>query len=165
MAVPNPCRYHWADTIDGRELLRLQQRRQPLRGGRDLAAVPLQDMHAHGHPLLSAWGRQAATSCASSTPWEDSSALRQRLGTPRVDLFDEQPAGQGTLLQQVQAGVRDLLPPPNSHAARWPTPTAPSSSMSPTAPSARWRCCTTSCCSCWPTPPGGRRRCSRATSW
>ena len=110
MAVPNPCRFHWADTIAGRELLRLQQRRQPLRGGRDLAAVPLQDMHAHGHPLLSAWGRQARDFVRQLDAWEDSSALRQQLGTPRVDLFDEQPAGQGTLLQQVQAGVRDLLP-------------------------------------------------------
>src|SRR5690606_24311725 len=27
LAVPNPCRFHWADAIDGRELLRMQRRR------------------------------------------------------------------------------------------------------------------------------------------
>ena len=59
LAVPNPCRFHWADAIDGRELLRMARRRQPLRGGRDLAQLPLEAMHAHAHPLLAAWGRQS----------------------------------------------------------------------------------------------------------
>ena len=59
MAVPNPCRFHWADIIDGRELLHAPRHRQPSRTGRELASVALQDMHAHAHPLLAAWGRQA----------------------------------------------------------------------------------------------------------
>ena len=58
LAVPNPCRYHWADILPGRELLRSDRRRHPLRQGRDLAALSLEDMHAHAHPLLAAWGRQ-----------------------------------------------------------------------------------------------------------
>ena len=56
LAIPNPCRYHWADIIQGRELLQMQRRRHPLRNGRDLAAMPLEEMHAHAHPLLAAWG-------------------------------------------------------------------------------------------------------------
>ena len=59
LAVSNPCQYHWSDIIDGRELLRQAAPRRPTKGGRDLATVPLDDMHAHAHPLLAAWGRQA----------------------------------------------------------------------------------------------------------
>lgn len=105
LAVPNPCRYHWADTIDGRELLRSERRRAALRGGRDLAAVPLADMHVHGHPLLAAWGRQSRDFVRQLDAFDDSD---DRFGLPRVDLFDPTPGD--TLLAQVQAAVRDLLP-------------------------------------------------------
>ena len=108
MAVPNPCRYHWADIIDGRQLLRAAQRRHPLREGRDLAAVPLQDMHAHGHPLLAAWGRQSRDFVRQLDAFDDVQQAQARFEVPRVDLFDEGP-GQ-TLLQQLQARIRDLVP-------------------------------------------------------
>jgi len=108
MAVPNPCRYHWADLIDGRELLRAERRRHPLRAGRDLAGVPLQELHAHGHPLLAAWGRQGRDFIRQLDAFDDVQAARQRFDVPRVDLFDEAPAA--TLLQQVQAAIRDLMP-------------------------------------------------------
>ena len=58
LAIPNPCRYYWGDIMEGRELLRAPRRRQTLRGGVEQSALPLQDMHAHSHPLLAAWGRQ-----------------------------------------------------------------------------------------------------------
>lgn len=108
LAVPNPCRYHWADIIDGRELLRIERRRHALRGDRDLARVPLQDMHAHGHPLLAAWGRQCRDFVRQLDAFDDVQAARQRFQMPRVDLFDDTPAS--TLLQQVQAAIRELLP-------------------------------------------------------
>ncbi len=108
MAVPNPCRFHWADIIDGRELLRAAQRRHPLREGRDLAAVPLQDMHAHGHPLLAAWGRQGRDFVRQLDAFDDVQQARKRFEVPRVDHFDEAP--DKTLLQQVQARIRDLVP-------------------------------------------------------
>ena len=108
LAVPNPCRFHWADIIDGRELLRLQRRRHPLRDDRDLAALPLQDLHAHAHPLLAAWGRQGRDFVRQLDDFDDAQAALQRFALPRVDLFDEGP-GQ-TLLQQVQARIRDLVP-------------------------------------------------------
>ncbi len=108
MAVPNPCRYHWADIIDGRELLRFERRRQPLREGRDLAAVPLESLHAHGHPLLAAWGRQGRDFVRQLDAFDDVQAARQRFQVSRVDYFDDAPGM--TLLQQVQAAVRDLLP-------------------------------------------------------
>ena len=108
MAVPNPCRHHWADTLDGRELLRLQHRRHAPRKGVDLAEVPLEQMHAHGHPLLSAWGRQSRDFVRQLDAFDDAEAARQRFALPRLDLFDETPPR--TLLEQVQAAVRDLTP-------------------------------------------------------
>ena len=108
MAVPNPCRFHWADIIDGRELLRAQRRRHALRGGRDLSLLPLQDMHAHGHPLLAAWGRQGRDFVRQLDNFDDVQLARQRFSVPRVDLFDDGPGRN--LLEQVQAAIRELLP-------------------------------------------------------
>jgi exodeoxyribonuclease V gamma subunit len=108
MAVPNPCRYHWADTIDGREMLHFERRRHVLRNDRDLAAVSLQDMHAHGHPLLAAWGRQSRDFVRQLDAFDDAQSAQRRFEVPRVDLFDESPGN--TLLQQVQGAIRDLTP-------------------------------------------------------
>ena len=108
MAVPNPCRYHWADIIDGRELLRAARRRHASRGGRDLSVLPMQDMHAHGHPLLAAWGRQGRDFVRQLDNFDDVRVARQRFDVPRVDLFDDGPGLN--LLEQVQAGIRDLVP-------------------------------------------------------
>ena len=108
LAVPNPCQYHWADIIDGRELLRFERRRHPWRRNRDLSALPLQDMHAHGHPLLAAWGRQSRDFIRQLDAFDDAQAAARRFAMPRVDLFDE--SVPQALLAQVQASVRDLLP-------------------------------------------------------
>jgi exodeoxyribonuclease V gamma subunit len=120
LAVSNPCRFHWADAIDGRELLRLQRRRQPLREGRDLAALPLEAMHAHAHPLLAAWGRQSRDYVRQLDAFDTTEESAARLQWPRVDLFDEAPADQGTLLQQAQRSIRDLLPLAEHPRARLP---------------------------------------------
>ena len=108
LAIPNPCRYHWADILDGRELLHAQRRRLPLRGGRELAAVPLEQMHAHAHPLLAAWGRQSRDFVRQLDHFDDAVQARARFPLAKVDLFDDDPGS--TLLQQVQARIRDLVP-------------------------------------------------------
>ncbi|WP_428505249.1 exodeoxyribonuclease V subunit gamma [Roseateles sp.] len=116
LALPNPCRYHWADIIDGRELLRQQlreqRRRQPLRQGRDLAELPLEEMHAHAHPLLAAWGRQGRDFVRALDAFDDAAQTQARFPAAKIDLFDEDAAeGEGcSLLQQVQARIRDLVP-------------------------------------------------------
>ncbi len=107
MAVPNPCRYHWADIIEGRERFSLPRQRLPdrkltLHTHSTLAQVPLTAMHAHAHPLLAAWGRQGRDFMRQLDRFEDTT------GAPRVDLYDEDEGT--TLLSQVQAAVRDLLP-------------------------------------------------------
>ncbi|MDB5817776.1 MAG: exodeoxyribonuclease subunit gamma [Rhizobacter sp.] len=108
LAIPNPCRFHWADIVEGRELMRMQRQRHPHRAQRDLAGVPMQEMHAHAHPLLAAWGRQGRDFVRQLDAFDDARAAQQRFAIPRIDLFDED-AGV-TLLEQVQAHVRDLLP-------------------------------------------------------
>jgi len=110
LAIPNPSQYHWADIIDGRELLRMARRRQPLRHDRELADIPLQDMHAHGHPLLAAWGRQSRDFVRQLDAFDDAETARQRFSGTKIDLFTDEPGT--TLLQQVHAAVRDLEPLP-----------------------------------------------------
>lgn len=108
VAIPNPCRFHWADIIDGREFLRAARQRHPSRGLDDLAAIPLEAMHGHAHPLLAAWGRQGRDFMRQLDAYDDPARTRKEFDLPRIDLFDE---GNGTtLLEQVQAAIRDLVP-------------------------------------------------------
>ena len=118
LAVPNPCRFHWADTLAGRELLQAQRHRLPLKNGVSLAQVPLDDMHAHGHPLLSAWGQQSRDFVRQLDAFDDAEATRQRYPTLKIDLFADGPPHTGTWLEQVQHHIRDLVPP----AEATPTP-------------------------------------------
>ncbi len=111
LAVPNPCRWFWADLIDGRESLPAAPRRHALRGGRDLSQLAPAALHAHGHPLLAAWGRQARDFVRQLDAFDDAERARERFGLPRVDLFtDETEADQGPWLAQVQAHIRELRP-------------------------------------------------------
>lgn len=110
LAVPNPCQFYWGDIIEGRELLRATHKRQQPRNGQDLGALPLEQLHAHSHPLLASWGRQGRDFIRLLDEFDSASAsLHDGDGQPlRVDLFS---AGAGnTLLEQIQAAVRDLLP-------------------------------------------------------
>ncbi|MDD2546853.1 MAG: exodeoxyribonuclease V subunit gamma [Burkholderiaceae bacterium] len=123
LAVPNPCRYHWGDIVEGRELLRhIQKRRHgPRPGGVDLSAIAMEDMHQHAHPLLAAWGRQARDFIREL----DARDTAEPLGTPsplvRIDLFDEGDSGPGTLLlTQLQRHIRDLVPQAEAQASAQP---------------------------------------------
>lgn len=112
LAVPNPCQHHWADVIDGRELLRMQHRRHAFKGGVDLSALPLTDMHAHAHPLLAAWGRQSRDFVRLLDAFDATAQARSQPDWPRLDLFDDPACHQPTptLLQQLQLNIRDLVP-------------------------------------------------------
>ncbi|MBU2785948.1 exodeoxyribonuclease V subunit gamma [Acidithiobacillus ferriphilus] len=106
LAVPNPCRYHWADIVSGRELLRRERRRQALRNDRDLSAVAPADLHVESNPLLAAWGRQGRDFLNLLDQFDETAALRQRMDIPRIDLFSEDQGGP--LLRQLQVQIRDL---------------------------------------------------------
>jgi len=108
VALPNPCRYHWADIIEGRELLRAAPARRAARNNIDLAAISLEAMHAHAHPLLAAWGRQGRDFMRQLDAFDARATAQDEPELPREGLFDDRLGD--TLLQQVQAAVRDLLP-------------------------------------------------------
>jgi exodeoxyribonuclease V gamma subunit len=112
LAVPNPCQYYWGDIIEGRDLLRSAHRRQQLRNGQDLGQIPLEELHAHSHPLLASWGRQGRDFVRMLDEFDEaaqaSAAENDDVAPMRVDLFSD---GDGdTLLTQVQAAVREMLP-------------------------------------------------------
>ncbi len=108
LAVPNPCQYHWADMIDGRELLQAARRYQPARPGADLAALPLADAHAQAHPLLAAWGRQGRDFLRALDHFDEMQTAAGQPEALRVPLFDE--SDGDTLLTQIQARIRDAVP-------------------------------------------------------
>src|SRR5471032_639507 len=92
LAVPNPCQFYWGDIIEGRDLLRTAHRRQQLRKGQDLSQIPLEELHAHSHPLLASWGRQGRDFIRMLDEFDaESTAAREADGdaadTLRIDLF------------------------------------------------------------------------------
>lgn len=110
LAVPNPCQFYWGDIIEGRELLKAAHKRQPARGGVDLATLPLEELHAHSHPLLASWGRQGRDFVRMLDEFDNEEGRPETEGITklRLDLFSD---GEGeTLLQQVQAAVREMRP-------------------------------------------------------
>lgn len=123
--VHNPCRYHWADVVDGRELLRQQEkwrrRRQRREGQPD--SIPEAELHRHGHPLLAAWGKQGRDFIALLDEF-DEEAVRQRYAGKvegnggRLDWF-EAPEATNTLLQQLQEDILELRPLAETRE-RWP---------------------------------------------
>lgn len=115
IAAPNPCQFHWADIIDGREWFAGIVRRQRLRGEADPAALPLHAVQPQAHPLLAAWGRQGRDFMRLLD--EHDAVLN------RIDVFDA--FAPQTLLQQVQAAVRDLLPLTEHPRALGEAPPAP----------------------------------------
>lgn len=115
LAVPNPCRFHWADAIDGRELLAMERRRHPLRNSTHLADLPPESLHAHAHPLLVAWGRQGRDFVRQLDAFDDAQAMQAKFALPRVDLFDDDKDPHAPWLTQVQNHIRDLDPLQDHH--------------------------------------------------
>ncbi|WP_306397847.1 exodeoxyribonuclease V subunit gamma [Telluria beijingensis] len=107
-AVPNPCRFYWGDIIEGRDLLKAARRRQPQRNGIDLGAYPLEELHAHSHPLLASWGRQGRDFVRMLDEFDNQDRRDGDTAPLKVDLFADDDGG--TLLAQAQAAVRDLVP-------------------------------------------------------
>ena len=110
LAVPNPCRYHWGEIMDGREWLRSERQRQKDKG-QALADTPLEQMHLHAPTLLAAWGRQGRDFIRMLDAFDDAQAACERAQLPTLDFFDDAPITDGTpMLTQLQRRIRDLLP-------------------------------------------------------
>lgn len=108
LAVPNPCQFFWGDIIEGREFFRSAYRRQQLRQGKDLAALAPEQLHAHSHPLLAGWGRLGRDFIRLLDEFDQAEQVRNAYPQLKIDLFTDTEGG--SLLQQVQAAIRDLLP-------------------------------------------------------
>ncbi len=106
VALLNPCRFHWSDIMEGRELWQAVRRRQPWRHHHDFSMTAFEDMHVHAHPLLAAWGRQGRDFMRQLDAYDPS--VPDTTALPRIDLFDEGPPH--TLLEEVQCAIRELLP-------------------------------------------------------
>ncbi len=105
LAVPNPCRFYWGDIISGRELLRRERRRQPLRQDRDLSQLSPENLHSECNVLLAQWGRQGRDFLNMLEQWDDTQAVQSELAIPRIDLFTEDDGD--TLLRQLQVLIRE----------------------------------------------------------
>ncbi|GGC04108.1 RecBCD enzyme subunit RecC [Marinobacterium zhoushanense] len=115
IAVLNPCRYYWADIVEGRELLRAQRRRQQRRQGMPEQIGDAQ-LHLHAPPLLAAWGKQGRDYIRLLDQFDDSERYRHWFQDSRIDLFDEptQSLESLPLLQQLQQDILELNPLPET---------------------------------------------------
>lgn len=84
VCVHNPCEYHWADIVEGRDLLRNAKRKQKAKPGMPLE-LDEDALHAHAHPLLASWGRQGRDYIALLEELEDESAATQAAAWETAD--------------------------------------------------------------------------------
>lgn len=110
LCVHNPCRYYWADIIDGKELLRAERRRQARKAGMP-EVLDDAELHLHAHPLLAAWGKQGRDYIRLLDQFDDPSCYQDRFD--RIDLFDDiLDVDQLPLLNQIQQDILELEPLP-----------------------------------------------------
>ncbi len=110
LCVHNPCKYHWADIVDGRELLRqmdIQAQRHRFKSGMS-EDTPDEHLHAQAQPLLAAWGKQGRDYIRLLDRFDETRLKAAEFNELNFELFDEQPTGN--LLQQLQDDILELRP-------------------------------------------------------
>lgn len=115
--VHNPCRYHWLDIIEGKQLLRHDYRRQK----KKINTLQLQDLHQYGHPLLAAWGKQGRDYINLLDSYDDPEQHLNRFGANaggKIDIYES--PRTDTLLGQLQDDILELRPLPETRLL-WPT--------------------------------------------
>lgn len=119
MFVHNPSRHDWSHIVPDRDLLRTQMRRQRPRAR---SVVDTQALHAHGHPLLAAWGKQGRDYIALVDAHDEHEHYVARFAAmgQRIDCFTpEDRPSPSRLLAQLQDDLLDLRPLAESRAL-WP---------------------------------------------
>ncbi|UYZ85484.1 exodeoxyribonuclease V subunit gamma [Entomomonas sp. E2T0] len=114
--VHNPCRYHWLDIIEGKQLLHHEYRRQK----KKVNKLQIQDLHQHGHPLLAAWGKQGRDYINLLDSYDDPESYQQRFGIineGKIDLYEA--PNTNTLLGQLQDDILELRALPETRK-QWP---------------------------------------------
>jgi exodeoxyribonuclease V gamma subunit len=107
LCVHNPCRYHWADIVADKDLLRHQYKRQARRAGTPVS-VDASALHQHAHPLLAAWGKQGRDYINLLDSYDQPDNYREAFRDSRIDLFSD--SVSTTLLNQLQDDILELRP-------------------------------------------------------
>ncbi|GHG77391.1 RecBCD enzyme subunit RecC [Alishewanella longhuensis] len=118
LCVHNPCKYHWADIVDGRELL--NQYAKPRFSHKHQAnpsLVSQAQLHQFAQPLLASWGKQGRDYIRLLDEFDETGSKAANFSELRFDLFDEAPAN--TLLARLQSDILNLRPVTESQAI-WP---------------------------------------------
>ncbi len=113
--VHNPCRFYWADIMEDRELLRIEQIRHVTRTGTPQKTSP-ESLHHTVNPLLASWGKQGRDTIGLLYGYDQPEAYRKSFD--EIDLFDDFAAEKNKdapLLSRVQQAILDLKPLPGAH--------------------------------------------------
>jgi exodeoxyribonuclease V gamma subunit len=110
VCVHSPCQYHWADVMQGREFFQASKKRLKSRGGVDLSATPLDQMHLHANALLAQWGRQARDFVRQLDEFDDVHKTQEEFTQLKVELFEHGHPESISLLESIQNQIRDLEP-------------------------------------------------------
>lgn len=111
MLVQNPCQHYWADIIEDKALLRLNQNRHQRKAS--MAALADDELPRHGHPLLAAWGKQARDYIGLLYDYDVPERYRDWFN--QIDLFypvADHHRAPHSLLATVQQSILDLEPLP-----------------------------------------------------
>lgn len=118
LCVHNPCKYHWADIVDGRELLNQYAKpRFNAKNPRQASLASQAELHQFAQPLLASWGKQGRDYIRLLDEFDETSLKAAAFNDLRFDLFDEMPAD--CLLTQLQSDILNLRPVAESQQL-WP---------------------------------------------
>lgn len=111
--VHNPCRHYWADIIEDRELLRIENARHKHKSP-SLANLSPELLHQHVNPLLAAWAKQGRDYIGLLYGFDQPDEYRENFA--EIDLFRDfaKEGRQADLLHQVQQAILELKPLPGA---------------------------------------------------
>ena len=119
LCVHNPCQYHWADIIAGRDLLRQYAKPRFRSKNQSSGSLLLSELHQYAPPLLASWGKQGRDYIRLLDEFDETAAKAAAFSNLRFDLFDE--AEPTHLLGRLQHDILHLRPNQESQQ-HWPAP-------------------------------------------
>ena len=110
--VHNPCRHFWADIIEDRELLKIENARHLKKDKMPVDLDPAL-MHQHVNPLLAAWGKQGRDYIGMLYGYDQPDEYRERFA--EIDMFtgSHENENGNSLLAHVQLAILNLHPIPD----------------------------------------------------
>lgn len=108
LCVHNPCQFHWADIVDGRqELNQLHIAQQRFDYKQGMSAASSDDLlHTQTHPLLASWGKQGRDYIRLLDLFDETRNKAAEFNELSFELFDDEPPQNS--LQQLQQDILQL---------------------------------------------------------